>query len=81
MLAEKRDSGSHICFSKGFTLGLLMMAKPTAIVIPRAMASPWAALLGWAAGVQSELPVTANVFSESFSRNPSAHVRDFRGKK
>lgn len=46
MLAEKRDSGSIICFSKGFALGLLMMAKSAAAVIPGPRLLRQVALLG-----------------------------------
>lgn len=67
MLAKKRDSGLHSVFQKDFTLRLFLMAESVATVVPGITSPPWSSTLRMRAGVRSELPVTAYMFSESFS--------------
>lgn len=54
-------------FPKDFTLLLFLMAESVSTVVPGITCPPWNFTLTMGAGVQSELPVTAYVFSESFS--------------
>lgn len=54
-------------FPKDFTLLLYLMAESVSTVVPGITCPPWNFTLTMGAGVQSELPVTAYVFSESFS--------------
>lgn len=65
-----KKRGILVCisiFPKDFTLGLFLMAESMATVIPGIMSSPWSFTPRMGAEVQSELFLTAYVFSESFS--------------